>query len=236
MINPTQKKPPTSLPPPQDFTFPGDGNDLKDIINKKGQLQNFIPIRSKADGTGNVVQHPHITSSQEQRGLIQNRRQRLGWAGCQVHHLSSSQGSNTHPFSLCFSLDPTDPLAKVGKLSVCCLWRWICHISFTQHHKQKPCWSQEGPDAEQDPSPHQAVFPARKGQGCSGLSWSNTPQPLWQAAPVPSSAQTLPQITEKPQCHHHRAGSCSSAKPGLASGFSSNRNQFREALNDPFCL
>lgn len=162
-----------------------------------GQLQNLMLIRTEADGTGNVVQHPHITSSQEQRGLIQNRRQRLGWAGCQVHHLSSSQGSNTHSFSLCFSVDPTEPLAKVGRLSVCCLWWWICHVSYTQHHKHKPCWSQEGPDAQQDSTPHQLVFPPRKalpllraelakhpthplaGSPCAQLSAEPVTEPVW---------------------------------------------------------
>lgn len=80
--NKTTNKPPLL---PQDFTFPGDGTDLKDVINKKGQLQNLILIRSKADGTGNEVQHAHIPSSQGQRGLIQNRRQDVRYI-ISAHH------------------------------------------------------------------------------------------------------------------------------------------------------
>lgn len=72
---PKQNQQQASLPPPR-LHIPRDGTDLKDAINKKGQ--NLILIRSQADGTGNVAQHPHISSSQEQRGLIQNRRQCLG--------------------------------------------------------------------------------------------------------------------------------------------------------------
>lgn len=112
----------------------------------QGRSKNLLLGGTKADGTENVVQHPHTTNSQEQRGLIQNRRQRLGWAGCRTH-LSSSPGSNTHSFSLCFSLDPTDLLANVGKLSACYLPWQFCQVSFAQHHKHDPCWSQEGPDA-----------------------------------------------------------------------------------------
>lgn len=89
----------TNQPPllPQDFTFPGDGTDLKDGINKKGQLQNLILIRSKADGTGNVVQHSHITHSQEQRGLIQNRRQDVRYI-ISAHHKAPTPTSSVSLF------------------------------------------------------------------------------------------------------------------------------------------
>lgn len=119
----------------------------------QGRSKNLILDSTKADGAGNVALHPHTTNSQEQRGLIQNRRQHLGWAGCQAH-LSSSPGSTTHSFSLCFSLSPIDSLASVGKLSTCYLPQWFCHVSFAQHHKHDPRCTQEGPEAQQGSSPH----------------------------------------------------------------------------------
>lgn len=152
-----------------------------------GQIYNKILILNdtKADGAGNIVQHPHTTNSQEPSRLIQNRRQCLGWAGCWVH-LSSSPGWNTHSSSLCFSLDPTDPLTKVGKLSTCYWSWWFCHISFAQHHKHDPCWSQEGPDAQQGSSPHTRMSPlclavkplGQEMQGNPGES--SSPPLLWE--------------------------------------------------------
>lgn len=43
----------------------------------QGGSESLILNGGKADGAGNVAQHPH-TDSQEQRGHIQNRRVRLG--------------------------------------------------------------------------------------------------------------------------------------------------------------